>query len=57
MGVEKERPEEIEITPEMIDAGTRAKIDFDQANWSDEETHAVLAEVHRTMVPAKGSKL
>jgi len=44
---------EIEITPAMIEAGMRALANYDAANWSNEETAAIIEGIYRAMERAR----
>jgi hypothetical protein len=48
MSVEKTK-DEIEVTPAMIEAGSRALANYDPSRWSNEETAVVIEDVYIAM--------
>jgi hypothetical protein len=48
---------EIEVTPAMIEAGSRALMNYDPTNWSAEENAIVIASVYQAMERARRRSL
>jgi hypothetical protein len=48
MSAEKTK-EETEVTPAMVDAGSRVLANYDPTNWSDEENATVIANAYIAM--------
>ena len=53
MEAEAGRKAKIEVTPKMLDAGMRAFANYDAANWSNEETAAIIEGIYRAMERAR----